>query len=75
MTTFINPYGLRNEQPGPKLFLYTVDFGWSGCVGIIATSREEASRLLHDKNVKNINPHDWNEQPVQVGAYFEGSGE
>lgn len=58
----------------PKLFLYSIDFGSTGCVAIIATSREEASQILHVKNITNINPHDWDEQPVQIGAHIKGSG-
>ena len=47
MTT-INPYGLRNEIPGPKLFLYTRNFDWAGCIVVIASSREEASRIVDE---------------------------
>lgn len=59
---------------GVGLFLYSIDFGSTGCVAIVATSREEASQILHVKNITNINPHDWNEQPVQIGAHIKGSG-
>jgi len=67
----------KETDTSAKLSLYTIDVGHNGHFGyvaIVATSREEAHRILTERT-KSVDLKDWKEEPLRLPLTFGSRSE